>query len=117
MLNPSRLKFKIKVFFRFTNIEEAIKVRNLLKNLKYDVSSIMAGASYGHREKRLKFILNNLMARIEPIDMGKFFSICYGANFNTSYATYVRDIAILILQGKIKATHKGNTTLIERESN
>jgi len=105
MLNPSNMKFKLKANFSFENIKETIKVRNLLKKYKYKVSSIIEPQStYAHRERRLKFIVNNLIGRSDPITMSKFFSTSYVKNFNASYATYARDIAILILQGKIKAS-------------
>jgi len=94
----SQINFQVR--FKFGDMNEAIKVANILKKYKFGVSAIMERKStYTHRERRLNFILNILNQKEKPISIGKLYR-SYILSFNCSYKTFQRDIAILLLKGK-----------------
>ena len=106
--NNQKINFQVK--FIFNDMKEAIKVKNLLKKYNFEVSGIIGDQStYNHRERRLRFIMNNLT---DQTTMGKFFKSWYSKSFSASYKTFQRDTAILLLQDKIKAETKDQKTLI-----
>ena len=110
-------KINLTVKLKFKDMDEAIKVSNVLKKYKFEVSALMERKStYTHRERRLNSILNTLTQKKEPISIGKLYR-AYMLSFNCSYKTFQRDIAILLLQNKItaeKSFKRGQTTLIKR---
>jgi len=109
------IHFQVKLEFK--DMQEAVKVADVLKKYKFEVSAIIERKlTYTHRERRLNSILNILSQKPEPISIGKLYRF-YMLSFNCSYKTFQRDIAILLLQNKIsaeKSFKKGQTTLIKR---
>jgi hypothetical protein len=99
-------KIKLMATFEFENIEDAIKVRNKLKEYAYKVSfSYPKTRRYLlKKEERLNKILNYL-EKEKQASAFNIYRIFYSRAGKTK-ATFQRDIAILILKGKITMDSK-----------
>jgi len=114
------IDFKVKFIFKDDDMQQVMKVRKLLSKYNFEVSVIVQKqqTAYSHREKRLVFIMNYLKTRTEPIKISQL-KRYMGKHLTSSYGTLQRDLAILVLQGKINILEvnnkesRGRTTLIQ----
>jgi len=113
------IDFKVKFIFKDDDMQQVMKVRKLLSKYNFEVSVIVQKQQpYSHREKRLNFILKHLQTKSEPIRISTLYKYL-SRHLTGSYRTLQRDIAILVLQGKINIFEvnnkesRGRTTLIQ----
>jgi len=98
-------KFKLKVLFAFDDITEATKVRNILKKHNYSVEFTRCSEnSNNKREKRMQNLLDKIAEKKE-ISAYQLYSLFYARTGKTK-GSFERDLAILILRGKVEMDNK-----------
>jgi hypothetical protein len=98
-------KFKLKVLFAFDDITEATKVRKLLKKHNYSVEFTRCSEnSNNKREQRMQRLLNKIEEKGE-ISAYRLYSFYYSRAGKTR-GSFERDLAILILRGKVEIDNK-----------
>ena len=115
-LNAYDNEFYMRVEFCCHSLNEAIKIRELLRAYDFLVqrpNSLNRAGRYERSEDRLDLILKKLDLNGEPISVGKLWKRVRPLVSQVSIIDYARDICMLILRGHIIGYKSDKRTMIK----